>query len=121
MKGLLIVSHSAKIAEGLHDLLREIAKDVPMTYVGGLETGEIGTTFDRIMAAAEDNPADDLLVFYDLGSAKMNLEMVQETLDKTMTLSPAAMVEGAFVAATLISAGASDEALEKQLKPLTVK
>lgn len=117
----MIVSHSQKLAEGVYDLLQEIAKDVPMTYVGGLDTGEIGTTFDRIMAAAVDNPADDLLVFYDLGSAKMNLEMVQETLDKTLTLSPAAMVEGAFVAATLISAGASDEAIENQLKPLKVK
>lgn len=121
MKGLLIVSHSGKIAEGLQDLLAEIAHDVPMTYVGGLETGEIGTTFDRILAAAQENPADTLYVFYDLGSAKMNLEMVQETIDKTLILSPAAMVEGAFVAATLISAEAGDEAIEAQLKPLTVK
>jgi len=121
MRGILIVSHSAKLAEGLHDLLQEIVSQVPIHYVGGLETGEIGTTYDRIMEAAEASPADELYVFYDLGSAKMNLEMVQETLDKTLILSPAAMVEGAFVAATLIRANADLETIEKQLKPLSIK
>ena len=121
MTGIVLVSHSGLIVQGLAELLKEIAKDVPLTTAGGLETGDIGTTFDRIEAAVNANPADTLYVFYDLGSAKMNCEMVQETADKTIYLSGAAMIEGAFVAATLISAGAEQSVIDGQLKPLQVK
>ena len=42
--GLVIVSHSKNIAEGVVELISEVAKDVPITYVGGTEDGGIGTS-----------------------------------------------------------------------------
>lgn len=80
--GLVLVSHSAQIAQGLYQLIREVAKDIDISYVGGTEDGGIGTSFDRIQTAIEENPAQVLLTFYDLGSARMNLEMVSEFSEK---------------------------------------
>jgi phosphoenolpyruvate---glycerone phosphotransferase subunit DhaM len=121
MRGLVLVSHSEDIVKGLHALLKEITKETPITLGGGLEDGLIGTTFDRVLKAVEDNPADEVYIFYDLGSAKMNIEMVMEASSKTIHLIHAALVEGCFVAATLIEAGVEHEKIMKQLEPLIVK
>ena len=45
---------------------------------------EIGTSFEAILEAVESNLADKIYAFYDLGSAKMNLEMVSEMSEKTI-------------------------------------
>ena len=42
--GLVIVSHSKHIAQGVVELISEVAKDIPITYVGGTEDGGIGTS-----------------------------------------------------------------------------
>ncbi len=67
--GLVIVSHSKHIAEGVVELISKVAKDVPITYVGGTEGGGIGTSFDQVDRVVSENPADTLLAFFDLGSA----------------------------------------------------
>jgi len=121
MLGLLLVSHSEKLVEGLSLLIKEIANDIAITYVGGLDGGLIGTTYDKILDAANANKADELIVLYDLGSAKMNVEMVAETSDKTLHIRNAALVEGAFVVATLLQAKVSLDTIDAQLKDLTLK
>ena len=121
MRGMVLVSHSELVVKGLYQLLKEITKETPITLGGGLEDNQIGTTFDRVFAAVEENPADELYVFYDLGSAKMNIEMVMEASGKTIHLIHAAFIEGSFVAATLIEAGVDHESIMKQLEPLIVK
>jgi len=35
--GLIIVSHVSSIADGIHELLKEIANNVPITYAGGTD------------------------------------------------------------------------------------
>lgn len=121
MRGIVLVSHAESIVEGLKALLKEVTQKTPITCGGGLDGGLIGTTFDRVLAAVEDNPADEIYIFYDLGSAKMNIEMVMETSSKKLHLINAAFIEGAFVAATLIEAGVSHENIMQQLDPLIVK
>lgn len=64
-------------------LLKEIAKDVPITFSSGTDEGEIGSSFGKISEAAASNEANDILAFYDLGSAKMTLNMVKDFSDKT--------------------------------------
>ncbi|RYM02901.1 hypothetical protein EWH99_10325 [Sporolactobacillus sp. THM7-7] len=71
--GVLLVSHVSQIAEGIRTLLKEAAPDVPITIAGGTDDGDVGTSFEKIQAAAADNPGERLLAFYDLGSSKMNL------------------------------------------------
>ncbi|AEH54541.1 dihydroxyacetone kinase phosphoryl donor subunit DhaM [Heyndrickxia coagulans] len=119
--GIVIVSHIPEIAAGLATLLKEAAKDVSITYAGGTDDGEVGTSFDKMNAAIAENEADDLFAFYDLGSAKMNLEMAMEMSDKYIRLMDTAFVESAYTAAALIQADAELEEILKQLEPLKVK
>lgn len=119
--GITLVSHVSDIAEGLPKLLNQVAKDVPITTAGGTNDGDIGTSMEKIMSAFDNNSADEILAFYDLGSAKMNLEMTMEMSDKKVHLYNTAFIEGAYTAASLIQAGVSLDDIEKQLKPLTIK
>ena len=119
--GIVLVTHVTEISEGLVKLLREVAKDVDITVGAGLDGGEIGTSFERIQVAFDANPADELFVFYDLGSAKMNLEMVMEISERSVHLYDTAFVESAYTAAALIQAGSSLEEIAQQLVPLKIK
>lgn len=119
--GITLVSHVPEIAKGLPQLLNQVAKDVPITTAGGTNDNDIGTSMEKIMQAFADNQADEILAFYDLGSAKMNLEMAIEMSDKKVHLYDTAFLEGAYTAASLIQAGVNLEDIEKQLKPLTIK
>ncbi len=51
------------LAQGIIDLVSEVAKDIPITYCGGLEDGSIGTSFEIVQERVEANPADTLLAF----------------------------------------------------------
>ncbi|EEW51727.1 MAG: dihydroxyacetone kinase phosphoryl donor subunit DhaM [Lactobacillus iners] len=119
--GITLVSHSPKIVAGLSDLLSQVAKDVSITIAGGTEQNDIGTSMDKIMTAFEENKADEILAFYDLGSAKMNLEMAQEFASKKVHLYDVAFIEGAYTAATLLQAGVDLSTIEAQLAPLKIK
>lgn len=119
--GITLVSHSPKIVAGLSDLLSQVAKDVSITIAGGTEKNDIGTSMDKIMTAFEENKADEILAFYDLGSAKMNLEMAQEFASKKIHLYDVAFIEGAYTAATLLQAGVDLSTIEAQLVPLKIK
>lgn len=119
--GITLVSHSPKIVAGLSDLLSQVAKDVSITIAGGTEKNDIGTSMDKIMTAFEENKADEILAFYDLGSAKMNLEMAQEFASKKIHLYDVAFIEGAYTAATLLQAGVDLSTIEAQLAPLKIK
>lgn len=119
--GIVIVSHSKLLAVGLEALLKEVAQDVSMTVVGGLEDGSIGTSFEQVMTAVTENPADQLLAFFDLGSARMMLEMVAEVSDKTIQIQTVPIVEGAYTAAALLQAEASLDAVLEQLAALEIQ
>ena len=119
--GITLVSHVPDIANGLPKLLNQVAKDVPITAAGGTNDNDIGTSMEKIMTAFDENTADEILAFYDLGSAKMNLEMAMEMTDKKVHLYDVALIEGAYTAATLLEAGVDLQEVEKQLEPLKIK
>jgi dihydroxyacetone kinase phosphotransfer subunit len=105
--GLLIVSHSRKIAEGVRDLAAQVgAGQVPIAAVGGLDDGSLGTNAEAIRAAADQLPGDELLVLVDLGSAVLSTEMALEGFGRPFVLSNAPLVEGAVLAAVEASVGA---------------
>ena len=84
--GITLVSHVPEVADGVKKLLSQVAKDVDITTAGGTNDNSIGTSMDKIMKAFDDNSADEILAFYDLGSAKMNLDMAIEMTDKKIHL-----------------------------------
>ncbi len=119
--GIVLVSHVPEVATGLTKLLSQVAKDVSITTAGGTDDGRIGTSMQKILTAFKQNKADEILAFYDLGSAKMNLDMAIEMSNKKVHLYNTAFIEGAYTAASLVEAGVSLTDIEKQLKPLVVK
>lgn len=119
--GITIVSHVLEIAVGIEKLIKQVAKDVPLTLAGGTNDNDIGTSMDKIIKAFNENQADEILAFYDLGSAKMNLDMAVEFSDKKVHLYNTALIEGAYTAASLLQANVPLNEIEKQLQPLVVK
>ncbi|MCX8736212.1 dihydroxyacetone kinase phosphoryl donor subunit DhaM [Lactobacillus sp. B4026] len=119
--GITIVSHVPEIAVGIEKLIRQVAKDVPLTLAGGTNDNDIGTSMDKIIKAFNENQADEILAFYDLGSAKMNLDMAVEFSDKKVHLYNTALIEGTYTAASLLQANVPLNEIEKQLQPLVVK
>jgi PTS hybrid protein len=113
--GLVLVSHSDKLAEGLRDMVVQFAgPDVPVTTAGGTDDGRLGTSAPRIgdaIRAAFDGGADSALIFLDLGSAALSLEVALEEFDpdvrSRISISEAPLVEGALLASVQASIGAS--------------
>jgi PTS hybrid protein len=108
--GLVLVSHSAKIAEGLVELARQMAPSVALIPAGGTEEGRIGTSFDRVSAAiAEADRGDGVAVFCDLGSAILTAETALDFLDDAsrVRIVDAPLVEGVVAAAVAAEGGAS--------------
>lgn len=120
-RGIVIVSHVHGIGNGVKRLLEEAAKDVSITVAAGLSETEIGTSFEAVLEAVESNLADKIYAFYDLGSAKMNLEMVSEISGKTILLFDTALVESAYTAATLLQIDAEEDMILEQLHALRIK
>ena len=121
MLGITIVSHVSEIAEGVKKLISQVSKDTPITIAGGTDNNGIGTSMDKIISAFSRNKADSILAFYDLGSSKMNLEMAAEMIDKNVHIYNVPLIEGAYIAASLIPIGENLGEIEKQLKPLPIK
>lgn len=106
--GIVLVSHSAKLAAGLAELAGQMAPDVRIVPAGGLPEGELGTDFDAVSAAMEraDSGAGVLLL-YDLGSAKMTADLAVEMLGdpNRCAVVDAPFVEGAVAAAVAAQGG----------------
>lgn len=111
MVGIVVVSHSRSLAEGVVELARQMGGDeLPLEAAGGLEDGSIGTDVERVRAAIERAMTDDgVLVLMDLGSALMSAEMAVELLQSggEVALSEAPFVEGTVAAAVAARGGAS--------------
>ncbi len=114
MVGIVIVSHSSKIAEGIKDLTDQVAPSHKgIVCAGGLEDGEIGTDAVRISEAIKTaNDGDGVVVLADLGSGIMSAETAIELLedeDINVKLADAPVVEGSIAAAVTAACGSTME------------
>jgi phosphocarrier protein FPr len=111
--GIVVVTHSDALAEGVVRLAREMAGDeLALEAAGGMEQpGMLGTDAERVRAAIERAmSADGVLVLMDLGSALMSAEIAIEMLEAApgrVLLSEAPLVEGTIAAAVAATGGAS--------------
>jgi multiphosphoryl transfer protein len=109
--GLVIVSHSAKLAEGVVELAREMGgEEVAIEAAGGMADppGAMGTDAELVMGAIDRAASGDgVLVLMDLGSALMSAEMAVEMGggDERVVLAAAPLVEGAVAAAAAARGG----------------
>jgi PTS hybrid protein len=118
--GMVLVSHSEVLVNGLRDMVAQVAgEDVPVATAGGTDDGRLGTSAPRIAAAIRSTlgaGVDDVLVLLDLGSAALSLELACEEFTAAdrarIRISEAPLVEGAVLAAVTASVGGSiDEVL----------
>ena len=118
MVGIVIVSHSQRLAEGVVEIAKMMAPEARIAAAGGLEDGTAGTSFDRILAACEAVDAGDgVAVLMDMGSAVMTTEMVVEALeDHAVRMLDAPLVEGAVLAAVEAQAGTSLDGIEAKIQ-----
>ncbi|MEQ1769181.1 MAG: dihydroxyacetone kinase phosphoryl donor subunit DhaM [Devosia sp.] len=111
--GIVIVSHSPLVAEGAADMVRQMVGDeVPLAWCGGDPGGGLGTSVEQIMAAIERAWSDKgVAILVDLGGAETNSEMAVEMLGEPrsgqVVVCNAPIVEGAIMAATEASGGAT--------------
>ena len=114
MVGLVIVSHSSKLADGVVDEVRIMAEGCPVAAAGGTEDGGFGTSYAKVKSAVQAvDGGDGVLVLMDMGSAVMTAEMAIEELGRTdVVLADCPLVEGA-VAASVASLCGEDLASVK--------
>lgn len=115
MVGLVIVSHSRLLAEGVVDLTKMMADGCPIAAAGGTENG-YGTDYERIKTAIEAVRGEDgVLVLADMGSAVMTVEMVIEELGYTdVELVDCPLAEGAFAASLSAVCGDDRQTVREQ-------
>lgn len=113
MVGLVVVSHSAKLADGVAELMRGMAgPDVQIATAGGLDLPghPLGTDVNLIAHAIANVYSDaGVVVLVDLGSAILSTEMALETFAPEqrahIVIAPASIVEGGIAAAVQAKLG----------------
>jgi phosphoenolpyruvate---glycerone phosphotransferase subunit DhaM len=109
--GVVLVSHSQKLVEGLQEVVSQLSGgNVAVACAGGGPQGELGTSTEKIRDAilSVASPAGVLLLV-DMGSAVLSAEMAIDMLDPRpceVRISGAPLVEGAVVG--VIHAGLGD-------------
>jgi multiphosphoryl transfer protein len=126
--GIVVVSHSDALAEGVVRLAREMGgEELAIEAAGGMgEPGVLGTDAERVRGAIERAMSPDgVIVLMDLGSALMSAEFAVELLGEQqgrVLLSEAPLVEGAVAAAVAARGGGSlDEVAAEARAALAMK
>lgn len=123
--GIVIVSHSPKVAEGAADMVRQMVGDsVSLAWTGGNPEGGLGTDVAAILGAIDRAWSEaGVAILVDLGGAETNSEMAIEMLDAArrarVVVCEAPIVEGAVMAATEASGGATLEAVRRTAEELS--
>ena len=118
MFSIVIVSHSEKLAEGVVEVAKMMARDVTIIAAGGTEEDGLGTSYEKIASAIDKAYTDDgVALFMDMGSAVMTAEMVLASMaDRRLKLIDAPLVEGVVLAAVEAASGTALEDLAGKMQ-----
>jgi len=109
--GIVLVSHSAALAEGTAEVAGQIGGgSVVIAAAGGTDDGGIGTSIARVRAAVQRAEAGaGVVILPDLGSSVLTVRalLAEEDFPGLVALADAPFVEGA-VAATVTAAAGGD-------------
>jgi PTS hybrid protein len=115
--GLVIVSHSAPLAQGLADLVSQVAgEEVRVEAVGGGPDDSLGTDGSRVLQAVRRGAEGaGSVVLMDLGSSvlavKAAIGELEDAERQRVYVADAPLVEGAVAAAVTASTGESAQAV----------
>jgi PTS hybrid protein len=110
--GIVLVSHSAALAEGTAELAGQVSGEtVTIATAGGTDDGRIGTSLAKISRAVQLADAGaGVLILPDLGSSVLTVRALladPDDLPGQIVMADAPFVEGA-VAAAVTAAGGGD-------------
>ena len=114
--GIVLVSHSAALAQGAAELASQMgAGQVRVVAAGGTDDGALGTSIDKVRhALAEADGGAGVLVIPDLGSAVLTVRALlaqDDPLPWPLKVADAPFVEGAVAAAVAAAAGGDVQAV----------
>jgi PTS hybrid protein len=115
--GLLLVSHSAAIADGLAEFVGQVAgPDVAIVAAGGGPDGTLGTDGGRVLDGLRSLAGGaGGVVLMDLGSSVLSVRAALQELDESQSeqivVVDAPFVEGAIAAGVAASIGGSRDAV----------
>ncbi len=130
MVGIVIVSHSKQLAEGVRELAAQMVQgQVPLAIAAGIDDPQnpLGTDAMQVYEAIASVYSDDgVLVLMDLGSAVMSAEMALEFLPESQRdnvyLCAAPLVEGSIAATvTAVSGGDIQQVMVQAREALLAK
>ena len=122
--GIVIVSHSPDVAKGAADMVRQmVGLNVPLAWCGGNPGGGLGTSVEAIVKALELAWSDaGVVIMVDMGGAETNsemaIEMVPEKRRAKIVVCNGPIVEGAVMAATESSSGATLDRVRRAAEEL---
>ena len=110
--GIVLVSHSAALAEGAAELASQVAGGtVPVIPAGGTDDGGLGTSAAKVAHAIKQaDRGAGVLIVPDLGSAVLTVRALladPDDLPAQVELADAPFIEG-VVAATVTAAAGAD-------------
>ena len=119
MIGVVVVSHSPRLAEAAVELALEMVSGAPpaIAIAAGAGEGVIGTDATKVAAAIDKvSTPEGVIVFMDLGSAVLSATMALEFISSQneVRLSDAPFVEGIIAAVVLAAAGAGLDEVSRE-------
>ncbi len=123
--GIVIVSHSPDVAAAPPTWCgRWSATEVPLAWCGGAPGGGLGTSVEAIIEAIDRAwSSRGVAILVDLGGAETNSEMAIEMLPEArrslVMVCNAPIVEGAVIAATEASGGATLDQVRRTAEELS--
>jgi PTS hybrid protein len=116
--GIVVVSHSARVAEGVVEIAAQMAPDVRIVAAGGAADGSLGEDATRIAGAiVEADAGAGVVVVMDFNGAVtaaravLQLELIEADLAGRVRLSGGPLVEGAVFGAAQAGIGDDLEAV----------
>jgi PTS hybrid protein len=108
--GIVLVSHSASLAEGAAELAGQVSGGtVAIITAGGTDDGRLGTSISKIQCALSLADAGaGVVILPDLGSSVLTVRALlaePEDLPGQVVMADAPFVEGAVAAAVTAAAG----------------
>lgn len=120
--GIVVVSHSAKVAESVALMSNEMSGgSVGISHCGGNLDGGLGSHVDDIVSAIDKAWSDKgVAIFVDLGSTEMNSKLAIASFAKEksrkIAIMNAPLVEGVITTTSIAADGESLKQIQQMLK-----
>lgn len=120
MVGIVIVSHSEKLAQGVVEFASYMAPKAKIMPAGGMDNGEFGISVKKIKSAVEQaiNECGEAIILVDMGSSVFFTQQALSELKNSATMVDCPLIEGAIVAAVEAQIGNGADRIIKEIQSI---